>query len=61
LVRFDVRSSASVRRRRKPMSQHPDEFVEDAVPEPDAYDEDAPLPDEPEDGPEFVDMEVQDA
>jgi hypothetical protein len=30
------------------------------VPEPDVYDEDAPLPPEPEDGPPFVDREVQD-
>ena len=34
--------------------------MSDPIPEPDAYDEDAPLPDEPEDGPEFIDLEVQD-
>lgn len=32
----------------------------DPIPEPEVYDEDAPLPDEPEDGPPFHDTEVQD-
>lgn len=35
--------------------------MSDPKPETDAYDEDAPLPDEPEDGPAFNDREVQDA